>query len=154
MHAVLIREGDAEPVCVGMLSLMSCVPAHGVVEIGSVLFTDAMKRSCAGTEAVWMLLERSFRDLGYRRVEWKCNNLNEPSKAAALRYGFTFEGVFRQHMVLRGKNRDSAWYSMLDSEYEGGIAEAFSTWLDEANFDADGKQYMSLSDLTRKWKTS
>ena len=120
--------------------------AHGVIEIGNILWSSLMARSPASTEALFLFAKHAFDDLGYRRFEWKCNNLNEPSKQAALRYGFSFEGVFRQHMVVKGQNRDTAWFSMLDSEWPL-LRTAFERWLDPANFGSDGKQLKRLADI-------
>ena len=101
----------------GRQALMRIVPEHGVIEIGSIFWGPAMARRRLATEALYLHARYVFDELGYRRFEWKCNNLNEPSKAAALRFGFTFEGVFRQHMIQKGENRDTAWFSMLDGEW-------------------------------------
>ena len=125
----------------GILSLMSIVPAQGRIEIGHVTFGAPMQRSPRSTEAVYLLAKHSF-DLGYRRLEWKCNNGNSRSKYAAERLGFTFEGVFRQHMVVKGQNRDTAWYSMLDSEWPA-IGAGFERWLSEEN-QREGGQVLGL----------
>jgi len=127
----------------GILSLMSIVPAQGRIEIGHVTFGASMQRSPKSTEAVYLLAKESFA-LGYRRLEWKCNNANARSKYAAERLGFTFEGVFRQHMVVKGQNRDTAWYSMLDSEWPT-IGAAFEQWLSEEN-QSEGGQVRSLAE--------
>jgi hypothetical protein len=121
----------------GILSLMSIVPAQGRIEIGHVTFGASMQRSPKSTEAVYLLAREIFA-LGYRRLEWKCNNANARSKYAAERLGFTFEGVFRQHMVVKGQNRDTAWYSMLDSEWPA-IGAGFERWLSEANQTESGQ---------------
>jgi len=118
----------------------------GVVEIGNIVYAPALQRTIAATEAQYLMAQHVFETLGYRRYEWKCNALNAPSRRAALRLGFTFEGVFRQHMIVKGRNRDTAWYSMLDSEWPQR-KEAFERWLDPANFDARGRQHLSLSAL-------
>lgn len=143
-HYALIDK--ARNKAVGFFSLMRIDSKNRVIEIGFVVFSPALQRTTAGTEAVYLLAKRSFDELGYRRFEWKCNNLNEPSKRAALRYGFTFEGLFRQHMIVKGKNRDTAWYSILDSEWPA-VRAAFEKWLDPKNFDAEGKQIHSLVSL-------
>jgi RimJ/RimL family protein N-acetyltransferase len=130
----------------GRLSFMRIDGAHGVIETGNILFGPGMARSRAATEALYLQARHAFEDLGYRRFEWKCNDRNEPSKRAALRFGFTFEGVFRQHMVVKGENRDTAWFAMLDHEWPARKA-AFERWLDPANFEA-GRQRLSLSALT------
>ena len=121
----------------GILSLMSIVPAQGRIEIGHVTFGAPMQRSPRSTEAVYLLAKHSF-DLGYRRLEWKCNNGNARSKYAAERLGFSFEGVFRQHMVVKGQNRDTAWYSILDGEWPT-IAAGFEQWLSDENQTPDGQ---------------
>ncbi|MCU7648197.1 GNAT family N-acetyltransferase [Pseudomonas piscis] len=115
----------------GVLSLMSIVPAHGRIEIGHVTFGAPMQRSPKSTEAVYLLAREAFA-MGYRRLEWKCNNANARSRYAAERLGFSFEGVFRQHMVAKGQNRDTAWFSILDSEWPA-IARGFEQWLGDAN---------------------
>ena len=121
----------------GILSLMSIVPAQGRIEIGHVTFGAPMQRSPKSTEAVYLLARHAF-ELGYRRLEWKCNNGNARSKYAAERLGFSFEGVFRQHMVVKGQNRDTAWYSILDGEWPK-VGAGFEAWLGEANQTADGQ---------------
>jgi RimJ/RimL family protein N-acetyltransferase len=127
----------------GRQALMRITPEHGVIEIGHILWGPAIARTRAATEALYLAACHVFDDLGYRRFEWKCNNLNEPSKAAALRFGFSFEGVFRQHMWGKGANRDTAWFSMLDREWPA-IKREYARWLEPANFDADGKQKSKL----------
>ncbi len=134
---------------VGYASYMRIEPAHRVIEVGSILFTPRLQRTVGATEAMYLMARHVFEDLGYRRYEWKCNALNAPSRRAALRLGFTFEGVFRQHMIIKGRNRDTAWFSMLDSEWPQRKA-AFERWLDPSNFDADGRQKVSLSALNRE----
>ncbi|UXS05255.1 GNAT family N-acetyltransferase [Agrobacterium tumefaciens] len=131
---------------VGMASYMRPDPANGVVEVGSVAHGAKMKRSPLSTEAHYLMAKHVFDDLGYRRYEWKCHNDNEPSKITAKRYGFTFEGVFRQHMISKGQNRDTAWFSMIDSEWPR-IGRAFETWLAPDNFDAGGAQHRKLEDI-------
>ena len=125
---------------------MRIEPAHGVIETGHILFGPRLARTPAATEAIYLQARHAFDDLGYRRFEWKCNDANEPSKRAALRFGFGFEGVFRQHMVVKGENRDTAWYAMLDRDWPQRRA-AFERWLDPANFDGGGRQRLSLADL-------
>ena len=134
--------GEAE----GYASYMRIEAAHGVIEVGNVLLAPSLQRTTAATEAMFLMAQHIFEDLGYRRYEWKCNSLNEPSRRAALRLGFKFEGIFRQHMVVKGRNRDTAWFSMLDSEWPAR-RKAFETWLDEANFDREGRQRRSLAQL-------
>lgn len=131
---------------VGHLSLMRCEPAHGVIEIGNINFTPRLQRTPGATEAVFLAMRHVFADLGYRRFEWKCDSLNAPSRRAAVRFGFSYEGLFRQAVVTKGRSRDTAWYSMLDSEWPA-IAAAFIRWLAPDNFDADGRQRQSLAAL-------
>lgn len=125
----------------GCLSLMSIVPDHGRIEIGHVTFGSAMQRTAKGTEAIYLLAKESFA-LGNRRLEWKCNDSNQRSKRAAERFGFKFEGTFRQHMVVKGINRDTSWYSITDSEWPA-LQHAFESWLAIENFH-DGQQLKSL----------
>jgi RimJ/RimL family protein N-acetyltransferase len=131
----------------GYASYMRMDPANGVIEVGNILMAPAMQRTTAATEAMYLMARHIFEDLGYRRYEWKCNANNAPSRRAALRYGFTFEGIFRQHMVVKGQNRDTAWFSMLDSEWPARKA-AFEAWLEPANFDTNGQQIRSLAQLS------
>jgi RimJ/RimL family protein N-acetyltransferase len=128
---------------VGYASYLRMEPAHAVIEVGNILLSPALQRTTAATEAMYLMARHVFDDLGYRRYEWKCNALNEPSRRAAQRLGFTFDGIFRQHMVIKGRNRDTAWFSMLDHEWPARKA-AFEAWLDPANFDGEGRQLSSL----------
>jgi RimJ/RimL family protein N-acetyltransferase len=128
------QTGEAQ----GILSLMSIVPAMGRIEIGHVAFGAAMQRTPKGTEAIYLLGKLAFEQLGYRRLEWKCDSANERSKRAAQRFGFTFEGIFRQHMVVKGRNRDTAWFSIMDNEWPL-IGEAFEAWLAPENQAAEGQ---------------
>jgi RimJ/RimL family protein N-acetyltransferase len=130
----------------GYASYLNIHPAHRSIEVGSILFSRVLQRSRGATEAMYLMARHAFEELDYRRYEWKCNALNQPSRRAALRFGFTFEGIFRQHLVIKGRNRDTAWFSMLDREWPSRKA-AFERWLEPANFDAQGKQKSSLSDL-------
>jgi RimJ/RimL family protein N-acetyltransferase len=130
----------------GYASYMRMDPANGVVEVGNILLSPSLQRTTAATEAMYLMARHIFEDLGYRRYEWKCNANNEPSRRAALRYGFTFEGIFRQHMVVKGQNRDTAWFSMLDCEWPAR-KKAFESWLDPANFDDKGRQLTPLRQL-------
>lgn len=127
----------------GRQTLMRIDPAHGVIEIGSILWGPAMARSRLATEALFLFAAYAFDGLGYRRFEWKCNDANEPSKRAALRFGFSFEGLFRQHMVVKGLNRDTAWYSILDREWPS-LREGYQAWLHPDNFDSNGQQKARL----------
>jgi RimJ/RimL family protein N-acetyltransferase len=131
---------------VGYQTLMRIDDANRVIEIGNVLYTPTMQRTIGATEAQYLFAVYVFDTLGYRRYEWKCNDLNGPSKRAAQRLGFTFEGVFRQHVIVKGRNRDTAWFSMLDSEWPLRRA-AFERWLSPDNFDASGRQRVSLASL-------
>jgi RimJ/RimL family protein N-acetyltransferase len=128
---------------VGMANYMRADPANGVVEVGGVAHGPAMAGTRLSTEAHYLMAAHIFDDLDYRRYEWKCHNENAPSKRSAERYGFAFEGIFRQHMLSRGKNRDTAWYSMIDSEWPL-IKKAFEAWLEPGNFDAAGQQIKTL----------
>jgi RimJ/RimL family protein N-acetyltransferase len=130
----------------GVGSYLRMKPQHGVIEIGHLLFTPALQRTRQATEAIYLWSRHAFDDLGNRRLEWKCNALNAPSRRAAERFGFTFEGVFRQHMVVKDHNRDSAWYSITDREWPSRRA-AFEAWLAPANFDSDGRQRRSLTEV-------
>jgi RimJ/RimL family protein N-acetyltransferase len=134
----------AEPA--GIASLMRITPEHGVIEVGHIWLGASMRRTAAGTEAIYLLARYVFEKLGYRRFEWKCDALNAPSRRAAERLGFTFEGVFRQHQVTKGRNRDTAWYAMLDGEWPRAAA-AFAAWLAPENFDAAGRQRRALAEL-------
>ena len=127
----------------GRQSLMRITPEHGVIEIGGIYWGPNISRTRVTTEALFLHARYIFDDLGYRRFEWKCNDLNAPSKAAAERFGFTFEGVFRQHMIVKGQNRDTAWFSMLDREWPRIKAE-FERWLEPGNFDEAGTQESKL----------
>lgn len=118
-------------------------PANGSIEIGNILWNKDISRTAVTTEALFLFAAYVFDDLGYRRFEWKCNNDNEPSKNAALRFGFQYEGLFRQNSVVKGKNRDTAWYSIIDSEWLQ-LKTAFNAWLAPNNFDPQGKQKLKL----------
>jgi RimJ/RimL family protein N-acetyltransferase len=131
---------------VGLLSFLRLAPKDGCIEIGHIAFGRAMQRSPASTEAVYLLAQLAMGTLGYRRLEWKCNALNARSMRAAERLGFVYEGTFRQHMVIKGRNRDSAWFSILDREWPACQA-AFQRWLAPANFDEQGRQQQSLQQL-------
>lgn len=127
----------------GYASYMRIDQANGVVEVGNILLSPALQRTTAATEAMYLMARHIFEDLGYRRYEWKCNAENEPSRRAARRLGFTFEGIFRQHMVIKDLNRDTAWFAVLDHEWPAR-KRAFEAWLDPSNFDADGRQRSRL----------
>jgi RimJ/RimL family protein N-acetyltransferase len=127
----------------GYASFMRIEPAHRCIEVGGILFAPELQRTPAATEAMYLMARHVFEDLGYRRYEWKCDSLNRPSIRAALRLGFLFEGVFRQHMIVKGRNRDTAWFAMLDSEWPARRA-AFERWLAAENFDVEGRQKSAL----------
>jgi RimJ/RimL family protein N-acetyltransferase len=134
------RSGEA----FGRQSLMRVVPEHGVIEIGSILWGPRMARTRMATEAFYLAARHVFDDLGYRRFEWKCNARNAPSRAAARRFGFRFEGVFLQHMWVKGRNRDTAWFGMTDRDWQR-LRGAFERWLEPSNFDAAGLQREGLA---------
>jgi RimJ/RimL family protein N-acetyltransferase len=127
----------------GRQALMRITPEHGVIEIGHILWGPAIARTRAATEALYLAARHVFEDLGYRRFEWKCNDLNEPSKAAAQRFGFRYEGLFRQHMWVKGASRDTAWFAMLDREWPM-LKKEYERWLAPDNFDAAGVQRTRL----------
>jgi RimJ/RimL family protein N-acetyltransferase len=139
-YAIIDGAGHA----VGYFTLMEIRPEMRVIEVGHVLYSPALKQTPLGTEAQYLLARYAFETLGYRRYEWKCHALNAPSRRAALRYGFVFEGVFRNYIIAKGRNRDNAWYSMIDSEWPARKA-AFERWLSPDNFDGNGRQKLSLS---------
>lgn len=127
----------------GVMSLMRIDANNGVVEVGNIIFAPSLQRRRATTEAQFLLMSHVFETLGYRRYEWKCNVLNAPSRAAALRLGFSFEGIFRNHMVIKGKNRDTAWFGMTVEDWPS-VRAGFEAWLDPANFTGDGRQIRTL----------
>jgi len=141
-YAIIDRSGQA----VGIATLMEIRPAMRVIEVGNILYSPALQHTPLGTEAQYLLARYAFETLGYQRYEWKCNALNAASRSAALRYGFEFEGILRQHMIVKGRGRDTAYYSMLDGEWPARKA-AFERWLAPENFDAGGKQKVSLTEL-------
>jgi RimJ/RimL family protein N-acetyltransferase len=128
----------------GYATLMRVDPVHRTIEVGNILFAPALQRTPGATESMALLATYAFEALGHRRYEWKCNALNAPSRAAAERLGFTFEGVFRQHMIVKGRNRDTAWYAMLDTEWPTA-KRGFARWLARENFDEAGRQRRSLA---------
>jgi RimJ/RimL family protein N-acetyltransferase len=142
-HAIVDAEtGKA----VGVASYMRIDVKCGVIEVGNINYSPLLQRKRAATEGMYLMMKRVF-GLGYRRYEWKCDSLNAPSRAAAQRLGFSYEGIFRQAVVYKGRNRDTAWYAMIDSEWPE-LDQAFTRWLAPSNFDANGKQRQRLSDLT------
>ena len=140
---------DPRSRCVGVAALMEFRPAMKVIEVGHITYGAPLQRTPLATEAQYLLARYAFETLGYRRYEWKCNSLNAPSRRAAERFGFAYEGLFRQHMIVKGRSRDTAWYSMLDSEWPARKV-AFERWLAPENFDADGRQKVSLAALNAR----
>ena len=130
----------------GVTSYLRIAPEDGVIEIGNIWFGAALQRTPAATEAIYLLARHAFDDLGYRRLEWKTDARNERSRRAADRLGFQFEGIFRQHMVVKDRNRDTAWYALLDHEWPSA-RRAFEAWLEPANFDPEGRQRRALAEL-------
>lgn len=139
----------ASGVAVGHATYMRIDPVNRTIEVGHILYTPALMRTPGGTEAMYLMARHVFETLGYRRYEWKCNALNAPSRRAAERYGFRFEGLFRHHMIVKGRNRDTAWFSILAEEWPQ-IAVAMEAWLAPENFDAAGRQMVSLSVLNAR----
>ena len=144
-YAIVDTAGRA----LGYFTLLRIEPQMRVIEVGHVLYSPSLQRTPLGTEAQYLLARYVFETLGYRRYEWKCNALNAASWRAALRYGFTYEGTFRQHIIAKGRNRDNAWFSMLDSEWPVRKAN-FERWLHPDNFDGDGRQKLSLAALNKQ----
>jgi RimJ/RimL family protein N-acetyltransferase len=132
---------------VGSCAYMRIEPRHGVIEIGSIYFAARLARTRAATESMYLLMANAF-ELGYRRYEWKCDSCNHPSRVAAKRLGFTYEGLFRQAIVNKGRNRDTTWFAIIDRDWNGGLKDAYLRWLDPHNFDAHGAQKLRLSELT------
>ena len=142
-HAIVdLETGKAA----GVAAFMRIDKAHGVIEIGHINLAPQLQRTRQATEAMYLFMKRAFDELGYRRYEWKCDSLNAPSRAAALRLGFTFEGIFRQAIVYKGRSRDTAWYSIIDKEWPA-LKAAFEHWLEPSNFDAGGQQRRRLEEL-------
>lgn len=131
---------------IGYLTLMRITPEQWTVEIGNVMLSAALQRTTGATEAFYLLARHAFEDLNYRRFEWKCDSLNSPSRKAALRLGFAFEGVFRQHMVVKGRSRDTAWFSIVRDEWDSSVKSAMEKWLHGENFDENGNQKRALQD--------
>jgi RimJ/RimL family protein N-acetyltransferase len=127
----------------GIVTYLRIAPQHGVIEIGHIWFGHTLQRTPHATEAIYLLARTAFDELGNRRLEWKCDAANERSKAAALRFGFTYEGTFRQHQIVKRRNRDTAWFAILDGDWPA-IRRAFEAWLDPANFDGEGRQCSPL----------
>ncbi len=149
LFLTIVRHADGDEgagIPSGVCSYMSIVPEHGTIEIGNIWFAPALQRTAAATEAIFLLARHAFEELGYRRLEWKCNALNAPSRNAAIRFGFRFEGEFAQHRVVKGRNRDTAWFAITDRRWPA-LRGAFMQWLAPANFGPDGVQLRSLRSL-------
>jgi len=144
LYFTLVRLLDERPL--GLASYLRIAPELGVMEIGHIWFGVPLQRTTAATEAIYLMAHHAFEDLGYRRLEWKCNALNAASRRAAERFGFTFEGVFRKHMVVKGRNRDTAWYAITDDEWPA-IRRGFEAWFAPENMDDEGRQRRSLGSL-------
>lgn len=158
------REASADPLfyaivsktsgqAAGMASFMRMNPQDGVVEIGNIWFSPALQRTRAATEALFLMMRYAMEELGCRRLEWKCNALNEASRRAALRLGFAYEGTFRNHMIVKGRNRDTAWFAITEEEWPA-LREAFDVWLADENFDESGRQKSRLDALTASARQS
>jgi len=130
--------------CVGRAAYLRIAPAAGSIEVGSILYSPRLQRTAMATEAMYLMMQHAFEDLGYRRYEWKCDSLNEPSRRAAERLGFSFEGLFRQALVYKGRNRDTAWFSIIDVDWPA-IRRGYEHWFDPANFDSEGRQKQTLA---------
>jgi RimJ/RimL family protein N-acetyltransferase len=142
-HAIVdVHTGAA----VGIAAYLRIDPANGVIEVGHLQFSPRLQRTPAATEAMYLMARRALDELGYRRYEWKCDSLNVPSRAAAERYGFQYEGIFRQAIVYRGRNRDTTWFALVDGDWPA-VRDAFERWLDPANFDGEGRQRRRLADV-------
>ena len=144
LHFAIID--GASDTALGTAALLRIEPAHGVIEVGAIAFARRLQRTRVGSEAIFLLMRLVFDELGYRRFEWKCDSLNAPSRAAAERYGFSFEGIFRRAIVYKGRNRDTAWYALIAEDWPR-VKAAFESWLQPDNFAADGRQQRSLREL-------
>ena len=142
LHMAVVCEGEA----LGCAALMRIDPLNGVIELGHIHFAPRLQRTPAATEALFLLMRRAFDEFGYRRLEWKCDNLNEPSRRAAERLGFDFEGVFRDAVVTKARSRDSAWYAMRTTSWSRTRAQ-FEAWLDAGNFDVNDRQLSRLASI-------
>jgi RimJ/RimL family protein N-acetyltransferase len=142
-HAIVDLQTDK---AVGVATFMRIEPVHGVIEVGNINYSPLLQRTPAATEAMFLMMRRVFDELGYRRYEWKCDSLNAPSRAAALRLGFTYEGLFRQAVVYKQRNRDTAWFSIIDADWPA-LRRAHERWLAAANFDGQGRQIRALADF-------
>jgi RimJ/RimL family protein N-acetyltransferase len=144
LYFALVRRGEERPL--GIAAYLRITPQFGVVELGHIWFARTLQRTTAASEAIYLLARHVFDDLGYRRLEWKCNALNAASRRAALRFGFAYEGVFHNHQVVKGRNRDTAWYAITDEQWPS-IRCGFQAWLAATNFDDDGRQIRALGQL-------
>jgi RimJ/RimL family protein N-acetyltransferase len=144
LYFTLARLADERPA--GLAAYLRITPELGVIEIGHIWFGASLQRTTAATEAIYLLMRHAFDELGYRRVEWKCNALNAASRCAAERFGFTFEGIFRKHQVVKGRNRDTAWYAIIDEQWPA-VRSGFQAWLAPENMDGEGRQRRSLREL-------
>jgi RimJ/RimL family protein N-acetyltransferase len=140
-HAIVERDSGR---ALGVASYLAIDPQNGTIEVGGIHYSPRLQRRPAATEAMYLLMRRVFDELGYRRYEWKCDSLNAHSRAAALRLGFRYEGLFRQAVVYKGRSRDTAWFSVIDGEWPA-LRTAFERWLDPSNLDAEGRQRASLA---------
>ena len=143
LHAIIDKATNR---AVGVAAFMRIDAANGVVEVGNINYAPALSKTIGGTEAMYLMMKRAFDELGYRRYEWKCDDQNAPSRAAAARYGFTYEGTFRNHMIYKGRNRDTAWFSITVEEWPA-LRTAFEAWMSPDNFDENGAQRTRLQDL-------
>ncbi len=144
LYFAVVRLPDGQPL--GLASYLRITPQFGVIEIGHIWFGVPLQRTTAATEAIYLLARHVFDDLGYRRLEWKCNALNAASRRAAERFGFAFEGVFRKHQIVKGRNRDTAWYAITDDQWPA-IRSGFEAWLAPENMDGEGRQKRALGEL-------
>jgi RimJ/RimL family protein N-acetyltransferase len=144
LHFAIVEQ--ASGLALGSAAYLAITPEHGSVEVGAISFSPRLQRTTAATEAMYLMARRAFDELGYRRYEWKCNHANEASRAAALRLGFRYEGLFRNHRVEKGRNRDTAWFSIIDSEWPT-VRRALQAWLDPGNFDESGRQRRTLAEI-------
>jgi RimJ/RimL family protein N-acetyltransferase len=144
LYFALVRRGEEQPL--GIAAYLRITPPFGVVEIGHIWFARTLQRTTAASEAIYLLARHVFDDLGYRRLEWKCNALNAASRRAAIRFGFAYEGVFHNHQVVKGRNRDTAWYAITDEQWPA-IRRGFQAWLAAKNFDDGGRQIRALGQL-------
>ncbi len=145
-HTIIDRASGR---AVGFASFMRIEPNMGVIEVGNINYSERLKRTAIATEVMFLMMKRVFDELGYRRYEWKCDSLNHPSRKAAERLGFTYEGTFRQAVTYKGRNRDTAWFSIIDKEWPA-LRGAYETWLAPANFDAQGNQRRGLAELIKE----